>query len=59
MEEKERAELENRLLKLEKTVQELLLAHLQDRLGEATLSLVDLGLVDVEAETSTNQPGLV
>lgn len=59
MDEKERAkiELENRLLKIERTLQELLLHHIEGKLEERKdiITLLDLGdLDDME-----RQPGLV
>lgn len=54
----ERAELENRLLRLEKAVNQLMLTQIEEKLEErgAIISLLDLdlGLDDME-----RQPGLV
>jgi len=64
MSEKERAkverskvELENRLLRLEKAIQELMIAHIGEKLEErgAIISLMDVDLDDMEPRT----PGLV
>ena len=59
MNKRERAELENRLLRLEKAVQSLMLNQIEERLEERnaiiTLLDTDLGLDQVEPRT----PGLV
>lgn len=59
MNKREREELENRLLRLEKAVQSLMLNQIEERLEERnaiiTLLDTDLGLDQVEPRT----PGLV
>jgi len=57
MSEKERAELdlENRLLKLEKAVQQLMLTQIETKLEERN---VVIGLLDLD-DIEERQPGLV
>ena len=59
MDEKERAKLENRILRLERTVQELLLAHIEDKLGETKIELKNLLLNDDLEKAHGSQPGVV
>jgi len=51
------AELENRLLRIENMLMELVAAHLEEKLAERYVLIGDLGLDNVEPET--RQPGLV